>query len=207
MKKRTLAVTLTLASLMATACGTPGSGSGGGGPVVPSSGAQSPSSNSTSNSAAPANNSAGSSSQSNSLTPFQEGAKYGITVDIPNGWVSKPMKGNGHGDTTGWTITDASDPTSQIVVATSGCVGCYMGSNGQPNPQQVIPVTGATVTSTSANGNTVHYTFSPSGSSNEGWGELTTSNNASGYAYVDVVLPSSESSLAQSILQSFQMSN
>ncbi|QRF22712.1 DUF4850 domain-containing protein [Alicyclobacillus sp. TC] len=214
MNKWTLTAALILTGFIVSACGTP-SGGGGGGPVVANTAAGSTpantsqtnttgnSSNSNSNTTNTTNTNA---DNSNSLTAFQAGQSYGIQVQVPTGWTSHPLKGNAQGDTTGWVLTDPNDSSSKITIAYSACVGCYMGANGQPNLKQVIPVSNATVVSTSADAHTLSYNYSPSGTSNEGWGEIIASNNQSGYAYIDVVLPSSEQTLATSILQSFQFS-
>ncbi len=139
----------------------------------------------------------------NTLSAFAPAATYGIHVDTPSGWTISPIHG---GDYTGWKLTNPNDSNQQISIVTSGCVGCSTASDGSHQAKLIIPEQNAKVTATNDNGYSVNYGFSQANNPNSGVGIATVSHNATGYAYVEALLPPSNSTMATQIVSSFQLS-
>lgn len=136
------------------------------------------------------------------LTTFNDGQNDGIIVDVPVGWKRAPITG---GDFGGVKFVNPSDPNQEEILVNSGCVGCYLGANGQANPKLVIPETDVTGTYLLNHGLSVAYSFYKTGNPYPGNGVASVSMNPpNGYNYVEVILPSSEKSVATQILNSFQ---
>lgn len=201
MRRRLLTTTLVTSALLVlpTACG-PSSGSSGQG--TGSSNQTSTVNNTTANNAT-ANNSTASGQTGQSglqLQPFTD-SQTGITVQVPVGWTQSSITG---GDYTGWQFVNPKDSTQIVKIIRSSCVGCYE-LNGTPNPKQPIPEKNATNVTVLPDGLTATYDYTATGNSNPGMGALTVTKNSSGYGYVEVLLPASDSSIAAQILKSFTL--
>lgn len=105
----------------------------------------------------------------------------------------------------GWQLTNPSDPNQQVKIITSGCVGCTMTSNGSVDAKQVIPEKNAHITSASDKNYIVNYTFPAADSSNTGNGVISVSHDSSGYGSIEVILPASEQTMANQIIESFKL--
>lgn len=141
------------------------------------------------------------SSVSDSLQPYTGFQQQGISVNIPQGWVSTTKTG---GNYTAVTFSNPTDSKEQVRVVYSTCVGCYMTSSGKPDPTRVIGEKNTSnVQVSGANGLTATYDFTPSDSQYPGTGQVQVSNNESGYTEIDVVLNSQNQDLRDAILKSF----
>ncbi|RIV18561.1 hypothetical protein D2Q93_14000 [Alicyclobacillaceae bacterium I2511] len=137
------------------------------------------------------------------LKPFQDTQGTGLAAQIPAGWTSSRINGGNYG---GWKFVNPQDANQQVVLVKSACVGCYM-VNGKPDPKQPIPEQNATGITLTNQGLTATYQFTKQGNPNTGWGLLTVTSNASGYGYIQVLLPASDLAVAQQILTSFHFSS
>ncbi len=137
------------------------------------------------------------------LQSFQDTQGTGLSAQVPAGWTSSRITGGNYG---GWQFVNPQDANQKVVLVKSACVGCYM-VNGKPDPKQPIPEQNATNITLSNQGLTATYQFTKQGNPNTGWGLLTVSSNASGYGYVEVLLPVADQSVAQEILNSFHFSS
>ncbi|MBX5437224.1 MAG: hypothetical protein IRZ33_08400 [Alicyclobacillaceae bacterium] len=131
---------------------------------------------------------------------FSEVAVGEARVRVPAGWTGTRLGG---GDWSGWRYHNPAHPNQEVVVVFSGCVGCYMDAQGNPNPRQVIPASNASVVETLNHGLSVRYRVPPGKNPYEGAGMVTITQDMSGYGYVEVYLPADKSALAAQILDSF----
>lgn len=136
------------------------------------------------------------------LVTFNDSSGNGIVVSVPAGWTKAQITG---GDFGGWKFVNPADPNEEEIIVNSGCVGCYTKPDGTPDPSMVIPEDNATNTFSFNHGLSVGYTFYKSGNSYEGDGVVTVSTDENGYGYVEILLPTSQKSLATQILNSFKL--
>jgi hypothetical protein len=106
------------------------------------------------------------------------------------------------------TWSDPSDPNSVLTVVLSGCEGCVKASttSSAPDPSNVLPA-GATVTRTIAPWQ-IYYTDAASPSGYTDFGSILVTHNGTtvtGYVKLDLVLPSTESAAANTVLASFAL--
>lgn len=205
MKRRLLTTTLVTSALLVlpTACGPTTSPSNQTTPAVPgnSTNNNTTSSGNNTGSNATSNNSTGHTSQSSIQLKAFSDSQTGISVQVPAGWTQSTITG---GDYTGWQFVNPQDSTQIVKIIRSSCVGCAE-NNGKPDPKQPIPETNATNVTVSSDGLTATYDYTASGNPNPGMGSLTVTTNSSGYGYVEVLLPSSDASVASQILKSFSV--
>ncbi len=170
--------------------------------VSPSS---SPSSSpSTSPAVSPSSPSDSSPSATQALVPFV--TPHGsISINVPAGWSKAPLTG---GDWSGWKFVNPQNPNEEVVIVSSGCVGCYYPSastSATPDPELVIPVTNIVHQSLIANGLSDAYSFYLSGNPYEGHGIVTVSSDENGYGYAQVLVAPAQQTIAYEILDSFQL--
>jgi hypothetical protein len=142
----------------------------------------------------------------------------GVHVDVPQGWTQLPEPNAVYGDHTDYLFVAASDPSEQLLVVTSDCVGCYSGSS----PASLVPTgsTGVTTITPSeagfaASGNarslssywsTTGSTALASGYETNGVAMTAPPSAAAVHAMVAVTLPASLHSTATQILNSARIS-
>lgn len=137
------------------------------------------------------------------LTSFRGLGQMGIQVKVPQGWTKTYVHG---GDYSGWKFTNPAQTTETELVIESACVGCYLDSNGQPNPVQVIPQGDNHIQTTRQTRDSIQYRFTQTKNPNSGRGMLVTSRDQAGYAYVETLLPSQQQTVSTDILASFSYS-
>jgi hypothetical protein len=138
---------------------------------------------------------------SDTLQPYTGFQGQGLTVSVPQGWISSTASG---GDYKAVTFSNPSNPKEQVRVLYSTCVGCYMTSTGKPDPTQVIGEKNASnVQVSGAGGMVADYDFSIAASPYQGTGQVQLSTNQSGYAEVDVVVSPQNQNLRDAIMKSF----
>ncbi|WAH36504.1 hypothetical protein [Alicyclobacillus dauci] len=194
------------ALLLVTACGATSQTSFTPSANTTTNGQSSPgnSSNSTNHSNHTNTNDTTASSQSETpikLVPFSDATSSGIQVQVPANWTQTPVRG---GDYSGWKFTNPSDPNQVEVVVSSTCVGCYMGSNGKPDPTKVVPQGDENVHVSPRTDNAITYQFTKSGNPYQGRGALITSTDNAGYAYVETLFAKGRTDASQNVIAGFQ---
>jgi hypothetical protein len=200
--KTYVSLSLLLALLTATACGTDKPAATPGNATANTVSSTNDTANAT-NDTANSNSSTTGNASSISLTPFQQAEASGIHVTTPAGWNEEPLHG---GDYIGWQLTNPNDSNQQVKIITSSCVGCTTAPDGSVQAKLVIPEKNAQITKTSDNQYIANFTFPTSTNSNTGTGVVAVSHDSSGYGSIEIVLPASEQALAQQIIDSFQLS-
>jgi hypothetical protein len=108
------------------------------------------------------------------------------------------------------TWTDPADTHIELTVTVSGCEGCVVSSPGSstPDPQLEVPP-GATVTpSTAPMPGQLYYTTASPVAGYTDFGTVLVTDNAtgiSGFAKLDLDLPTDQSASATTILASFSL--
>jgi hypothetical protein len=108
------------------------------------------------------------------------------------------------------TWTDPVDANSGLTVIVSGCQGCVVATSGSntPDPQLELPP-GATVSRSNAP-RQIYYTDDSPHAGYTDFGTVVVTDNAtgiSGFVKLDLVLPTSQSAVANAILDSFTINS
>lgn len=141
-------------------------------------------------------------SKSNNQIELQSQAIGPINVLVPVGWIKSPHEG---GDFGGYQFTNPNDTNEQMLTVYSACAGCgYPNADpeAKPDPISLIPHETSQIYLYQS-GLAAGYTYYPTGNSNTGDGVVKMVRRE-GYAYVEIVLPNSEKSIATKVLNSFQ---
>lgn len=128
------------------------------------------------------------------------------TVSLPATWQFANNSVPSDHQTNTWS--DPSDADSSLTVVLSGCEGCVKAAptSPTPDPSGVLPA-GATVTRTVQPWQ-IFYTDTAPSSGYTDFGSILVTHNGTavtGYAKVDLVIPTSESAAANAVLGSFTL--
>jgi hypothetical protein len=138
------------------------------------------------------------------VTRTPPGGAY--SVSLPASWTFANTSVPSDHQTNVWT--DPSDANTMLTVVLSGCAGCVKASSSSntPDPQGVLP-SGATVTETVQPWQIFYSAGAPSGYTD--YGTIIVSHSGTtitGYTKLDLVIPTSDSAVADDVLAGFSLS-